>query len=149
VTMGATQLIRGLLRNLLLAAIVFLPLFLLVNVAELTLRGVVFSEPVSYHLSGAVVAYLGLLVPVLLGAVTHSAGVLFIPSVAAARTRQVVIVSIAPLLPLTVIVSGLAPILPDFPGSTAIATLAYGLACAAWVKRGPTAGEPVPKAEKA
>ena len=95
--MGATQLIRGLLRNFLLAAIVFLPLFLLVNVAELTLRGVVFSEPVSYHLSGAVVAYLGLLVPVLLGAVTHSAGVLFIPSVAAARTRQVVIVSIAPV----------------------------------------------------
>jgi len=125
--MEAKQLIRGLLRNLLLAAVVFLPLFLVVNVAELKLRGVALSEPVWYHASGAVVVYLGLLLPVLLGAVVHSAALLLIPAGAAERTRRVAAVALATLLPLTVILSGLAPYLSDFPGSAVIATLAYGL----------------------
>jgi hypothetical protein len=129
-TMDAKQLIRGLLRNLLLAAVVFLPLFLVVNVAELKLRGVGLSESVWYHASGAVVVYLGLLLPVLLGAIVHSAALLLIPSGAAERTRRVAAVALATLLPFTVILSGLAPYLSDFPGSVAIATLAYGLICA-------------------
>lgn len=148
-TMDAKQLIRGAVWNLLLAAIVFLPVFLLANMVVLKLRGVAFSEPVSYHLGGAVVAYLGLLAPILLGALAHSVGVLLIPSKIAGRTRQVVVVALAPLLPLTVILFGLAPILSDFLGAAAIATLAYGFACATRMGRGPAPREALPHAEKA
>ena len=129
-TMDAKRLIRGLLRNLLLAAVIFLPLFLLANVAELRLRGVAFSEPASYHASAAVVIYLGLLLPVLLGAIVHSVALLLIPSRAAASTMRIAAVALAPLIPFIVIFSGLAPYLSGFPGSTAIATLAYGFSCA-------------------
>lgn len=139
--MDAKQAIRWLLRSLLLAAVVFLPLFQLTTVVELRLRGIVYSEPVSYHVSGAVVAYFGLLLPVLLGAIAHGASVLLIPARATARARQVAVVVLAPLLPLAAIVSGLAPILPDYPGSAAIATLAYGLVCASRLGRGTTAEE--------
>jgi hypothetical protein len=139
--MDAKQVIRWLLRSLLLAAVVFLPLFQLATVAELKLRGIAFSEPVSYHLSGAVVAYFGLLLPVLLGAIAHGASVLLIPARASARARQVAVVALAPLLPVTVVVSGLAPILADYPGSAAMATLAYGLVCASRRGWGTTAEE--------
>jgi hypothetical protein len=134
--MDVKQLIRGLLRSLVLAAIVFLPFFLLMNVAELKLRGVALSEPVWYHASGALVVYLGLLLPVLMGAVVYSAALLLIPSGAAERTRRVAAVALAALLPSTVILSGFAPYLSGFPGSTAVATLAYGLFCTHRMGRG-------------
>ena len=137
--MDAKKLITVAARNLLLAAVVFLPVFLLASFVELKIRGVAFSEPVSYHLSGSAVAYLGLLAPVLLGAIVHSAGVLLIPSKTAGRTRQVVVVALASLLPFTVILSGLAPIFLDFLGPVVIATFTYGLACAARVGQGPAA----------
>ena len=45
--------------NLLMAAVVFLPIYLLTSVVELKFRGVAFTEPFLYALSGAVGAYLG------------------------------------------------------------------------------------------
>jgi hypothetical protein len=148
-TMDAKQLIRGLLRNLLLAAVVFLPLFLVLNVAELKLRGVGLSEAVWYHSSGAAVVYLGLLLPVLLGAVVHSATLVLIPSGAAERTRRVAAIALATLVPCTVVLSELAPYLSDFPGSAAIATLVYGLICAARMGQGPATGKAAQRADKA
>jgi hypothetical protein len=135
------------LRILLLAAVVFLPVFQVATVAELKLRGVAFSEPLSYHVSGAVVAYLGLLLPVLLGAIVYGATVLLIPSRATARAGKVALVALAPLLPLTAIMSGLAPIVTDYLGSAAMATLAYGLVCASRLGSGTTAeeGDEVPR----
>ncbi len=143
VMMTAKPLINRTIWNLLLAAIIFLPVYLLASVAELKLRGVALTEPFLHQLGGAVVVYMGLLAPALLGVIVHSASALFIPLRVAMRTRQVVVVALAPLLPLTVIVSGPAPILLDFPGSTAIATLAYGLCCARRMGMEPTAGEAV------
>jgi len=133
--MTSKPLIRITVWYLLLAAIIFLPVYLLASVAELKLRGVALTEPFLYQLGGAVVVYLGLLAPALLGVIVHSASALFIPARVAARTRQVVVVALAPLLPLTVILSGPAPILLDFPGPTTIATLAYGICCARWQQR--------------
>jgi hypothetical protein len=101
-----------------LAAVLFLPLFLRVNVVELKLRGVALGA-VWYHASGAVVAYLGLLLPVPLGAVVHSAALLLISSGAAERTRRIAAVALAALLTFTV------------------------------MGRGPAAREGVPHAEKA
>jgi len=146
--MDAKQLMQGLLRNLLLAALVFLPVFLLANVAELKLRGVAFSEPVSYHASGAVVVYVGLLIPVLLGAIVHSAGLLLIPPGASKSARRIAAVALASLVPFTAILSGLAAYLSGLPGSAAVATLAYGLCCTTQLGRGSTTGD-VAHAKKA
>ncbi len=132
----AKKLIIGLLKRLLLATVVFLPIFLFANVAELKFRGVALSEPVLYHLSVAIVLYVAMLLPVLLGAIAHTATLLLIPLSAAASTRRIANVVLAPVLPITAILSGLAPYLSDFLGSIAIATLAYGLCCNIRIRRG-------------
>ena len=113
----AKQLIIGLLKRLLLATVVFLPIFFIANVAELKFRGVALSGPAFYHLSAAVVLYVEMLLPVLLGAIAHTATLLLIPLSAAASTRRIANVVLAPVLPITVILSSLAPYLSDYLGS--------------------------------
>lgn len=135
--MDATRQVRVALRNLLLAAVVFIPVFLIASAAELKVRGVVVKEPISYWLSGHLVVYLGLVLPVLFGAIAHSTCLLLIPGTAAESTRRILNLAFALLLPLTVIFSGWAPILLAYPGSTAIATLVYAVICATSIGIGP------------
>ena len=147
-TVDANPLVRGMASNLAWAAIVFLPVFLLMNVVELKVRGVTLAEPISYFLSGAAVIYLSMSLPVFLGSIVHSTALSLVSSGVARSRRRMAAVAFASLVPVTVILLGV-PLFSDFPGSAAIATLVYGLCCAHGMGRGPTAGEAASHSEKA
>lgn len=141
--MDARRMAREGGRNLLLVAVLFLPLFLLGAVAETSLRvgAAAFQESLGYHASGAAVIYLSMLLPALLGSVVHSGALALMPHELSRTQKRVAAVFLAPLVPLVFILHSIGgwPLLWSFPISTAIGTLAYGFACSTDFRRGPTA----------
>lgn len=129
--MVAARTIRLGLYNVLLAAGVFLPAFLLGSAAEVKLRGLAsFREGIGYHLGAAAVIYLSMVIPVMLGSVFHSIAIALVPATASVRTRRTAAVVLAPLVPSTVIFldSFGGMLLSSFLVATAVATVAYALA---------------------
>jgi hypothetical protein len=137
----ARQLARPGLRNLLLAAFVFLPLFVGASAAEVKLRGLAsLQQPAVYHLGAAAVIYVSMLIPALVGVLVQTAVVMVIAATLPRRWRRIVAFLSSPLLPMTVILMGLsgALLLSSFYWSTAIATVVYGLTCSTAVHTGTT-----------
>jgi hypothetical protein len=126
------SMIRGSLWNALMAAVVFLPVFLVVAAAELRVRGAPPLEgEFSYHLSSAAVIYLTMLLPVLLGALVHSGAILLIPPAWSPWRRRAAAIALAALVPLTVIVLRLPGegMLSFLVVGSAMATVIFGAAC--------------------
>jgi len=118
--------------NLLMAAGVFLPVFLISEVVELELRGVDLTKPsIRYHASAAIVIYVSMLLPILLGSVVHSAALLLVPRAVPRWIRRIATIALASLLPFTVILLDLSEAfaLTGYWVSTFLATVAYGIGC--------------------
>lgn len=129
---------KGALRNLLVAAAVFLPVFLIASAVELRLRGAPPLEgDFGYHAGSAALIYLTMLLPVALGALVHSAAMLLIPPDWSRRRQRAAAVILSALVPLTVIVLRLPGegMLSFLLGSATVATLAFGAACTTHVGR--------------
>lgn len=136
--MEVRALMRSLFFNLLLAAGVFLPTFLIASAVELRLRG---GPPLqgdfSYQAASAAVIYLTMLFPVLLGAFLHTVSMIAIPPTWRSRRRRAAAVALATLVPLTAIVLRLpgANPLSFFLAASGVATVAYGVMCTTRVGR--------------
>jgi hypothetical protein len=110
-----------------LVAGLFLPVFVLGIQVELKVRGFLEGDLLN-HLGGALVIYVSIVLPILLGSIVHSAGTLLIPKGASPFTWRIVAIILAFLLPLTVILLNLAGrlVLLHYWGPALFATLVYG-----------------------
>jgi hypothetical protein len=126
---GPRQAARIMVGHLLLPGIVFLPVFLSVAGLELTMRAGPSNESIKYQADDWFVLYLVMILPIILGSVVHGALLWFVEVRWPRRWRWSASVALAPLVPLTVILSNLPGgfILLHYPAPAAIATLAYGL----------------------
>ena len=116
-----------------LAAGLYLPLFLLLMAAELKLRGLSSLDGSScYHLGGAVVIYASMVSQVIGGSIVYTVALLLAPLGLGNKRRRITAIVFATALPLTVIALDLsgAVLLSTFVGATVITTIVYGLACA-------------------
>lgn len=132
--MIAASILRVFLVNLLVAATVFLPLLLAgAKLTSMTYYGLPLAAAgFLYELSGAVLLYVGMSVPVFVGVLAHSAALslfLWVPSVRALQLATVALAPLVPATPLALAVIGHV-VFTDNVGATAVATLAYGLASA-------------------
>lgn len=141
--MDIRQMLRGMFRNLLLSALLFLPLFFLGIEVEMWLEGVAGGKYWVTEVGGAAVAYVVMILPILFASAVHSVALLLIPRRVSSGWRRIAALFLSALVPLTIILSKLPGVtyLVWFPWATAVATLAYGLTCATNVGRGPTAKE--------
>ncbi len=117
-------------RNILLGALVFLPVFLVSASFEVWLRGGEQEAEFAYHLGGSLIVFIAFLLPVVAGSVVHSLALLFIPKAWPLKRRRVTAVVLAPLLPVTVLmIGGLggAAFIWVYFGATIVSTVAYGL----------------------
>lgn len=118
-------------RNVLMGALVFLPLFLVVIPLEVWLRGAEQEADLLAQLGGALNLFIAFLLPVAVGSVVHSLALFAIPRAWPRPRRRVIAVILAPLLPATVLlVGGLggASFIWIYFGATIVATAVYGLA---------------------
>jgi len=144
---GSRQVFGGVARNLLLAGLLFLPLFLAGMATEIEVRNVSPVEGVSrgyddpgesftYQLSGWGFFYISMLLPVLLGATVHSIALLLIPFTGTAKQRRLTAVAMSPLVPCASIVFRISgwEFYSEFLMASIISTLVYGLTCSAQLR---------------
>lgn len=124
--------LKMLLWNLIMAAIVFLPGFVVAR--EVILAGVGFPLApggFAWEAGNILVIYLILSFPVVIGTVAHSSAVLVLWALGGVRHLRTGTLALAPLLPLAPLalrMPGLSLYFSDFFIDTAIATAAYGIA---------------------
>jgi hypothetical protein len=136
--MDVGQAVRGVSRNVLLVALLFLPLYLVATRVEILLRGLSpFDAPIGHEVGAFIIDYLSLLLPTVPGAIVHSAALALVPATVSRLPRRLAAALLAPLVPGTVVL--LFPpegqLYSGFVWSTAAATLAYGLTCATQLGR--------------
>lgn len=117
-------------RNVLMGALVFLPVFLVIIPLEVWLHGAQQEADFLVHLGGALNLFMAFLLPVAAGAVAHSLALFAIPRAWPRARRRVTAVVLAPVLPATVLlIGGLggASFIWTYFGATITATVVYGL----------------------
>jgi hypothetical protein len=124
--------------NLVMAAAIFIPVFLVAN----TIVGILVGEPLldrglAYQSAGLLMACIGLSVPVAVGVLAHSIVLAFLMTVLPVCRLRTAVLLLAPLVPLAPIVLKVRGwiLLDEVYPATAIATLAYGVAMTVVISR--------------
>lgn len=123
--------IHVLVRNAVLSALVFLPVFLL----GIALEAMVRFGPLEGggHVGHALFLYVAFAVPAVLGSFVHSAAVILVSAAAPAARMQPVTFLLSPLLCITLLLLGGtdgSSLVLERPAAALLATIAYGLASA-------------------
>lgn len=117
------------LRGVLLAALVFLPVFFFMVAIELSLAGGALT-PWRLHVGAALLDYISLFPAVVGAAIIHAGLVMLFPSRTPQAIRVLAAGVLAVLLPAGIVLAGNGFYLGQYPRPLVAATVAYGLCCA-------------------
>ena len=118
--------VRSCVRTSVFGVSTFLPVFLMAHVVEMYVHGIRPSGDWSYHFEAVLVAYVGLLIPVLVGSIIHGLSVA-VAQLLGVRGLVGWTAALSVLLPIVAVATGWAWYLIGFPISVIAATIIYSV----------------------